>query len=316
MAAPGAGEGVMESFIALVATTMNAGTPLLLAALGVVISERSGVVNLGIEGMMLVAAVVGFSVVHWTGSYGLGFTAGALAGAALAVLFGLLTLGLLTNQFATGLALAMFGAGLSAFIGQPMQGVSLPARGHDGIPGLVNIPLAGPALFAQHWLVYAALVLALAVAWFLFRTRAGLVLRAVGESPESAHALGYPVRRIRFGALAFGGACAGLAGAFLSTIYTPLWSEGMVAGRGWIALALVTFATWRPWRVLFGAYLFGGVTMLQFHLQGLGVDVATQLLAMTPYLATILVLALISRNARWIRLNMPASLGKPFNPNA
>jgi hypothetical protein len=154
------------------------------------------------------------------------------------------------------------------------------------------------------------------VAWFLFRTRGGLVLRAVGEAPESAHALGYPVRRIRFAALAFGGACAGLAGAYLSTVHTPLWSEGMVSGRGWIALALVTFATWRPGRVLLGAYLFGGVTMLQFYLQGQGVDIGSQWLAMTPYLATIVVLALISRNPRWIRLNMPASLGKPFNPNA
>ena len=306
----------MDSFVALIATTMNAGTPLLLAALGIVISERSGVVNLGIEGMMLVAAVLGFSTVHWTGSYAIGFVAGAAAGALLATLFGGLTVGLLTNQFATGLALALFGAGLSAFLGQPLQGVTLPTRAHDGIPVLADIPVIGPALFSQHWLVYGALVLALAVAWFLFRSRGGLVLRAVGESPESAHALGYPVRRIRFAALAFGGACAGVAGAYLSTVYTPLWSEGMVAGRGWIALALVTFATWRPGRVLFGAYLFGGVTMLQFYLQGLGVEVATQLLAMTPYLATILVLALISRNPRWIRLNMPASLGKPFNPNA
>jgi ABC-type uncharacterized transport system permease subunit len=306
----------MDGLAALVATTMNAGTPLLLAALGIVVSERSGVVNLGIEGTMLVAAVLGFSAVHWTGSYELGFVAGAAAGALLATFFGGLTLGLLTNQYATGLALTLFGAGLSAFIGQPLQGVTLPPRAHDAIPVLSGIPLIGPALFSHHWLVYGALALTGVVAWFLFRSRGGLVLRAVGESPESAHALGYGVRRIRFAALAFGGACAGLAGTYLSTVYTPLWSEGMVAGRGWIALALVTFATWRPGRVLFGAYLFGGVTMLQFHLQGLGIEVPTQLLAMTPYLATIVVLALISRNPRWIRLNMPASLGKPFNPNA
>ena len=306
----------MDTLAALVGTTMNAGTPLLLAALGIVISERSGVVNLGIEGIMLVAAVLGFAVVHWSGLYGAGLVAGAAAGALLGVLFGALTLGLLTNQFATGLALALFGAGLSAFLGQPLQGQTLPARGPDGIPGLSQFPIVGPALFSHHWLVYGALALAGGVGWFLFRSRGGLVLRAVGESPESAHALGYPVRRIRFAALAFGGGCAGLAGAYLSTVYTPLWSEGMVAGRGWIALALVTFATWRPGRVMFGAYLFGGVTMLQFHLQGLGIEVATQLLAMTPYLATIAVLALISRNPRWIRLNMPASLGKPFNPNA
>ena len=304
----------MDGLVALFATTMNAGTPLLLAALGIVISERSGVVNLGIEGMMLVAAVLGFTVVHWTGSYGLGFLAGALAGATLAVLFGALTLGLLTNQFATGLALALFGAGLSAFIGQRLQGVTLPSREHDGIPVLQDIPILGAALFSHHWLVYGALALAAAVAWFLFRSRGGLVLRAVGESPESAHALGYPVRRIRFAALAFGGACAGLAGAYLSSVYTPLWSEGMVAGRGWIALALVTFGTWRPGRVLLGAYLFGGVTMLQFHLQGAGVQVPSQFLTMMPYLATIVVLVLISRNASFIRINMPASIGKPFYP--
>jgi len=305
----------MNEVVALAAATLSAGTPLLLAAIGIVVSEKSGVVNLGIEGIMLVAAVAGFGAAHATGIAELGFVAGAAAGAALALLFAVLTLGLLTNQYATGLALALFGAGLSAFLGQSLQGESLATRGADGIPRLRDIPILGPALFAQHWLVYFALLLVVAVAWFLSRTRAGLVLRAVGESPEAAHALGVPVRRIRMMALAFGGACAGLAGAFLSIIYTPLWSEGMVAGRGWIALALVVFATWRPARVLFGAYLFGGVTMLQFHLQGRGVDVPSQLLAMTPYLATIIVLALISRNPRWIRLNMPASLGKTFTPN-
>ncbi|MGH6611133.1 MAG: ABC transporter permease, partial [Burkholderiaceae bacterium] len=240
--------------------------------------------------------------------------AGAAAGAAMSLLFAALAIGLLTNQYATGLALALFGAGLSAFIGLTLQGETLPARGADGVPLLRDVPFFGPALFEQHWLVYASLVLTVAVAWFLFRTRGGLVLRAVGEAPESAHALGHRVRSIRCAALVFGGACAGLAGAYLSTVYTPLWSEGMVAGRGWIALALVTFATWHPSRVLLGAYLFGGVTMLQFYLQSRGVDVAPQWLAMTPYVATIVVLALISRNPRWIRLNMPASLGKPFAP--
>ncbi len=306
----------MDALASLIAITMNAGTPLLLAAIGVLVNERSGVVNLGTEGMMLVAAVVGFAVTLLSGQYWLGFIAGAIAGVLMALLFAALAIGLLANQFATGLALALFGAGLSAFIGLALQSETLPARGADGVPFLQDIPLIGPALFAQHWVVYLSLALTAAVAWFLFRTRAGLVLRAVGESPDSAHALGHPVRRIRCAALAFGGACAGLAGAYLSTIYTPLWSEGMVAGRGWIALALVTFATWRPGRVLLGAYLFGGVTMLQFYLQGEGVEVATQWLAMTPYIATIVVLALISRNPRWIRLNMPASLGKPFSPNA
>ena len=306
----------MDQLASLMALTMNAGTPLLLAALGVVINERSGVVNLGTEGMMLVAAVVGFATTLHTGQYWLGFVAGAAAGLVLALLFAVLAVGLLTNQFATGLALSLFGAGLSAFIGISLQGNSLPPRAADGLPMLRDIPFIGPALFAQHWLVYFSLALAAAVAWFLFRSRAGLILRAVGESPDAAHALGHPVRRIRFVAVAFGGACAGLAGSYLSTIYTPLWSEGMVAGRGWIALALVTFATWRPGRLLLGAYLFGGITMLQFYLQGQGVEVPAQWLAMTPYLATIVVLALISRDPRWIRLNMPASLGKPFSPNA
>jgi simple sugar transport system permease protein len=306
----------MDALAPLIAATLNAGTPLLLAGLGVLVHERAGVVNLGVEGMMLVAAIVGFAVVHATGSYTLGFVGGALAGAALAAVFALFALGLHANQYAAGLALALFGAGLSSFIGLPYSGLSLPARAADGIVLLRELPFLGPALFSLHPLVYLGLLLAAAVAWFLFRTRGGLVLRAVGESPEAAHALGYSVRGIRLAALLFGGACAGLAGAFLSTVYTPLWAEGMTAGRGWIALAVVVFATWRPARVVVGAYLFGGVTMLQLHLQGLGVQVASQLMSMTPYLATIVVLALISRNPAWIRLNMPGSLGRPFNPNA
>lgn len=306
----------MEALAALIAITLNAGTPLLLAAIGIVINERSGVVNLGTEGMMLVAAVVAFAATLASGHYWIGFIAGAIAGVMMAALFAALAVNLMTNQFATGLALTLFGAGVSSFIGLGLQGATLPSRGPDGFPGLRDVPFIGPALFAQHWLVYASLALTAAVAWFLFRTRAGLVLRAVGESPESAHLLGHPVQRIRWAALAFGGACAGLAGAYLATIYTPLWSEGIVAGRGWIALALVTFATWRPARVLLGAYLFGGVTMLQFYLQGQGVEVAAQWLAMTPYVATIIVLAMISRDPLRIRLNMPASLGKPFNAGA
>jgi general nucleoside transport system permease protein len=307
---------LLAAAVALVASTLNAGTPILLAALGVLVVERSGVVNLGVEGMMLVAAVVAFAVVHGSGSWMLGFGAALVVGALLGALFGAFVLGLMTNQYATGLALALFGAGLSAFIGMPFAGQNLPGRDADGIALLRELPVVGPMLFSLHWLAYLAAALAVVVAWFLFRTRAGLVLRAVGESPESAHALGYPVRLIRLAALMFGGACAGLAGAYLSTVYTPLWSEGMTAGRGWIALAVVVFATWRPARAVLGAYLFGGVTMLQLYLQGQGVQLAPQLMSMTPYLATIVVLALISRNPRWIRLNMPASLGRPFNPSA
>jgi ABC-type uncharacterized transport system permease subunit len=306
----------MDAVATLAAASIAAGTPLLLAAIGILVHERAGVVNLGIEGMMLVAAIVAFAAVHASGSHALGFAAGALAGAALGAVFAFFALGLHANQYATGLAIALFGAGASAFIGLPYSGESLPARGADGVAVLRELPVVGPVLFGQHLLAYVALLLVAAVAWALFRTRAGLVLRAVGEAPESAHALGIAVRGVRLLALLFGGACAGLAGAFLSTVYTPLWAENMTAGRGWIALALVVFATWRPARVLVGAYLFGGVTMLQLHLQGLGIQAPSQLLSMAPYLATIVVLALISRNPRWIRLNMPASLGRPFNPNA
>ena len=304
----------MDALALLIAATLNAGTVLALAGLGLLINERAGIVNLGAEGMMLVAAIAGFATGVATGSDLLAFGAGALAGAGMAALFGALAIGLNTNQVATGLALSLFGGGFSAFVGVGFVQAQLGPRLNFQVPVLADIPFIGPAFFRQHPMVYIALLLAFALGWFLYRSRAGLVLRAVGESPESAHALGYPVRRIRFGAVLAGGALCGLAGAYLSVIYTPLWVEGMVAGKGWIALALTTFATWRPARVLLGAYVFGGVTMLQFHLQGQGVEVASQLLSMLPYIATIVVLVLISRNAGWVRANMPAALGKPFYP--
>lgn len=306
----------MEAYALLLAATLNAGTVLALAALGLLINEKAGVVNLGAEGMMLCAAIAGFATVVHTGNDWLGFAAGMGAGALLAALFGVLVIWLNTNQYATGLALSLFGVGFSAFAGIRYVQEKLPERPQFALPWLSDLPFVGPALFRQHPLVYGAMALALGLIVFLYRTRAGRVLRAVGESPESAHALGYPVRRIRFAAVVAGGALCGLAGAYISVIYTPLWVEGMVAGKGWIALALTTFATWRPARVLLGAYLFGGVTMLQFHLQGLGVDMPSQVLTMLPYLATIVVLALISRNPTWIRVNMPASLGKPFFPGS
>jgi simple sugar transport system permease protein len=264
--------------------------------------------------MMLVAAVIGFAVTLHSGSVTIGFMAGALSGMVLAGFFAWLTVWLGANQVATGLALSLFGAGASAYIGIGYVGETLKG-GHYGIPLLEDIPVLGTALFRQHPMVYLSLLLCAAIIWFLNRTRAGLILRAVGESPSSAHSLGYNVRRIRLAALLFGGACCGLAGAFMSLVYTPMWVEDMVAGRGWIALALTTFATWRPARVLVGAYLFGGITILTYHMQALGVPIASQLLSMLPYLATVLVLVLISRNASWIRLNMPASLGRNFNPN-
>ena len=306
----------MDGAALLIAATLNAGTVLALAGLGLLINERAGIVNLGAEGMMLVAAVAGFAATVHSGNDWIGFAAGALAGAAMAAAFGALVIWLNTNQYATGLALSLFGAGFSAFVGIGYTQAKLGERPQYSIPYLSDLPFVGPALFRQHPMVYIAIVLALGLAWFLMRSRAGLVLRAVGESPESAHALGYPVRGIRMGAVLAGGALCGVAGAYLSVVYTPLWVEGMVAGKGWIALALTTFATWRPARVLLGAYLFGGVTMLQFHLQGQGVDVPSQFLSMLPYLATIVVLVLISSNAAWIRQNMPASLGKPFHPGS
>ena len=306
----------MESYALLIAATLNAGTVLAIASLGLLINEKAGIVNLGAEGMMLCAAIAGFATVVHTGSDGMGFAAGMAAGAVMGLVFGGLVIWLNTNQYATGLALSLFGAGFSAFAGIAYVQERIVERPSFALPWLSDIPLLGTALFKQHPLVYLTVLFALALIWFLYRTRAGLILRSVGENPESAHALGYPVRRIRLGAVVVGGALCGLAGAYVSIIYTPLWVEGMVSGKGWIALALTTFATWRPARVLLGAYLFGGVTMLQFHLQAVGVEVPSQFLSMLPYLATILVLALISRNPRWIRINMPAAIGKPFYPGS
>ena len=306
----------MESYALLVAATLNAGTVLAIAALGLLINEKAGIVNLGAEGIMLCAAIAGFATVVHTGSDWLGFAAGMGAGALIALVFGVLVIWLNTNQYATGLAVSLFGAGFSAFAGIAYVQEKMPERPSFQVPWLGDVPLLGPALFRHHPVVYLTVLFAIALIWWLDRSRAGLVLRSVGESPQAAHALGYPVRRIRLLAVIGGGALCGLAGAYLSVIYTPLWVEGMVAGKGWIALALTTFATWRPARVLLGAYLFGGVTMLQFHLQGVGVEVPSQFLGMMPYLATIVVLALISRNPQWIRANMPASMGKPFYPGS
>jgi general nucleoside transport system permease protein len=306
----------MESTALLIAATLNAGTVLAIAALGLMVNERAGIVNLGAEGMMLCAALAGFAAVVATGNTVVGLLAGVACGAVLALLFGGLVIWLNTNQYATGLALSLFGAGFSAFAGTGYVQAKLPEQMRFAVPLLSDLPWLGEALFRQHPMVYVTMALTGGLAWFIYRTRSGLVLRSVGENPEAAHALGYPVRRIRLLAVVAGGGLCGLAGAYVSTVYTPLWVEGMIAGKGWIALALTTFATWRPARVLVGAYLFGGVTMLQFHLQGMGVQVASHFLTMLPYLATIVVLVLISRSPLWIRINMPASLGKPFFPGS
>ncbi|HET9957369.1 MAG TPA: ABC transporter permease [Polyangiaceae bacterium] len=311
----------MNDLALLMGASIDSGTALALAGLGLLINERAGVVNLGAEGLMLVAAVTGFATAVHTGSTAAALLVGGIAAAALALCFGLLVVGLNTNQYATGLALSLFGSGFSAFIGLGYTQESLAQRlggkaSSTWFAGLAELPGVGPVLFGHHPMAYGAVALSALVAWFLFRTRAGLALRAIGERPEVAHALGYPVRRIRLVAVTAGGALCGLAGAYVSVIYTPLWVEGMIAGRGWIALALTSFATWRPARVLLGAYLFGGVTMLQLHLQGRGVNLPVQLLTSLPYVSTILVLVLIARRPSWIRANMPASLGKPFHPHA
>jgi general nucleoside transport system permease protein len=304
----------VDTFTQLVLLSLAAGTPLVFAALGELIVEKSGVLNLGVEGMMLVGAVASFIVAAHTQSPWFGVAAGALAAALLSLIFAVIALTLRANQVATGLALSLFGVGLSAFVGRDYLSVVIEGIHPVPIPGLSDIPVVGKLLFGHNPLVYVSLVLFVVVHAFLDRTRAGLVLRAVGESPQSAHAIGYHVIAIRYAAVLFGGACAGLGGAFLAVAYTPSWVEGMTAGRGWIALALVVFATWKPWRVIVGAYLFGSVTLAQFQAQAAGVAVPSQLLAMLPYLATIIVLAIISRDATTIRLNAPASLGRPYHP--
>jgi simple sugar transport system permease protein len=291
-------------------------TPLLLAATGELVTEKSGVLNLGVEGMMLMGAITGFAVAHQTGSGTLGVLAGAGAGAALALVFTVLTLGFLANQVATGLALTIFGAGLSALAGASYVGIAVTPLPGLHIPGLSTLPVIGPVLFGQNALVYLSYAALAGVGWFLNRSHAGLVLRAVGDSHDAAHALGYPVAGIRLAAALFGGAMAGLGGAYLSLAYSPSWAENMTAGRGWIALALVVFASWRPLWLWVGAYLFGAIMYLSFYVQGLGVDIPSQAISALPYLATIVALVLISRDRTRIRLNAPACLGQPFHATA
>lgn len=305
-----------EQLLPILASTIAAATPLIIAALGVLVSERAGVLNLGVEGMMLIGAVTAFAVGVSSESLMLGYVAAIAAGAAVSLLFAVLVLSLQTNQVATGLALALFGIGLSAFMGRSFVGMPIERLPALDIPLLSDLPVLGPLLFRYDAIVYFSLLLFAGVSWFLFRSRLGLRLRAIGEAPAVAHSLGEPVIRIRYIATMFGGAMSGLAGAYLSTALTPLWVEGMSAGRGWIVLALVVFATWRPLRVLLGAYLFGGVSVLQLHAQGFGVTVPSEFLSMLPYLATIVVLVLICRDPKAILLNQPASLGRSFHPDA
>ncbi|SER80980.1 nucleoside ABC transporter membrane protein [Tranquillimonas rosea] len=301
--------------VILVASLMVAATPILLAAVGELVVERSGVLNLGVEGMMITGAICGFAIAVETGSPTIGFLAAMAGGALLAMVFGVLTQFLLSNHVATGLALTLFGLGLSALLGQGYVGVRPPATPKMDFGPLSDLPVVGRIVFGHDLVVYASLLLVAGVWAFLRYTRAGLILRAVGESHDAAHALGYRVVTIRLLAIAFGGACAGLGGAYLSLIRVPQWTEGMTAGAGWIALALVVFASWRPWRVLVGAYLFGGVTVLQLNLQAAGAAVPVEILSMSPYLITILVLVIISSDRFGARLGAPASLGRVFHAN-
>ncbi len=297
----------------LLATLMISATPILLAAIGELVVEKAGVLNLGVEGMMITGAICGFAIAVESGNPFLGLIAAALAGAALSLVFAFLTQILLSNQVATGLALTLFGLGLSSLIGKPYAGIKPPASPRLDIPLLSDIPVLGPILFRHDLMVYVSLALVAAVWFFLKYTRAGLILRAVGENHDAAHALGYKVVRIRILAIMFGGACAGLGGAYLSLIRVPQWTEGMTAGAGWIALALVVFASWRPWRVLLGAYLFGGITVLQLNLQAAGLAIPVEYLSMSPYIVTILVLVYISARKGRGNLDAPACLGRIFH---
>ncbi|MEM0923357.1 MAG: ABC transporter permease [Pseudomonadota bacterium] len=298
----------MEAFLVSV---LIAATPLLLAATGELVAERAGVLNLGVEGMMLIGAVAAFAVAYHTGSAPLAVLAGAGAGLAIAGLFAWIALYCMANQMATGLALTIFGIGASGLIGQGFVGETVaPLTGFDpGGGALARI------LFGQDLLVYLGLALCLGTGAFLGRTRPGLMLNAVGDNAGAAHALGLPVRRIRVLAVLYGGAMAGLGGSYLSIVYTPMWGEEMTAGRGWIALALVVFATWRPLRLLFGAWFFAAVSQLQFYGSEIGLALPSQFLAMAPYALTIAALVLISQNTALTRRHQPAEIGRPFRPD-
>lgn len=303
--------GGIDPFV-LIAALMVASVPILLAAIGELVVEKAGVLNLGVEGMMIMGAICGFAVAVTTGSPYLGFVGGALGGAGLSLIFAFLTQIMLSNQVATGLALTLFGLGFSSLIGQGFGGMKPPAIHAVPFGPLAEIPLLGPTFFEHDFMVYVSLIVVAATAWFLKKTRAGLILKAVGENHDAAHALGYKVVRIRILAILFGGAMAGLGGAYVSLVRVPQWTDGITAGAGWIALAIVVFASWKPWRVLLGAYLFGGITVLQLNLQAAGTRLPVQYLSMSPYLITILVLVIMSANRSRAAANAPAALGKNF----
>lgn len=304
----------MGVFEAVILTIITASTPLLLAAIGELVTERSGVLNLGVEGMMIMGAVCGFAAAYTSDSALLGVGAGLLGGVFMSLLFAFLTQTLMSSQVATGLALTLLGLGLSGLIGEAFTGLPGVKLAAIHIPFLSDLPFIGPILFGQDILVYFSLLLVAIVGYVLFRTRTGLIISAVGGNHHSAHALGYNVVKVRYACIAFGGACSGLAGAYLSLAYTPQWIENMSSGRGWIALALVVFSTWLPNRVLIGAYLFGTVWIMGLYVQGLGVAIPAQLLSSLPYLVTIVALIIISGNKTLTKVNTPACIGQPFAP--
>lgn len=299
----------MDVLIFIVSGTLAAATALIFAAMGELVAEKSGVLNLGIEGMMATGAATGFVMMSLTGSYTLGFLGGAALGMALSLIHAALTLVFRANQTASGLAIGILGLGLSSAIGKKFEGKTVAGLPENGIPVLADIPIIGQMFFQQDIMVYASIALIFVTFYVLNRTKLGLVIRAVGESPEAAHALGLKVRWVRAGCVAFGGAMAGIGGAYMSIAYTPLWAEGMIAGRGWIVVALTVFGTWMVGRIAFGAYLFGSITLLELSIQAWGVNIPSQLMSALPYLVTIVMLAVISRNPVFIRLNSPASLG-------
>ncbi|MEM9331406.1 MAG: ABC transporter permease [Pseudomonadota bacterium] len=300
---------------AVILTIIGAATPLLIASLGELVTERAGVLNLGVEGMMIMGAISGFAFAYMSGNPYVGVLGAIITGSLFSLLFAFLVITMVSNQVATGLSLTILGLGISGLWGEAFVGIPGVKLQPIIIPILSEIPFVGRILFSQDIIFYTSIVLLIGINWFLFKTRAGLTLRAVGDNHNSAHALGVSVVRTRYLATMFGGACSGLAGAFMSLVYTTQWIENMTAGRGWIALALVVFASWRPNRLLIGAYLFGAVGIAQLHIQALGFKIPSQFLSALPYLATILVLVIISQNRRLTMINTPASLGKGFVPD-
>ncbi len=295
------------------AGTMSAATVFLLAALGELIAEKSGMLNLGVEGMMAVSAAAGFVATYETGSHLIGFAVAGFAGIIVSLVYATVAITFLANQVATGLAVGILGLGLSALIGRKHESLTVASAGNVHIPMLSDIPLLGPVLFQHNIVVYLTLATAVAIGYCLKYTRLGLAIRSVGENPHAAQALGYSVPLIRYGAVVFGGLFAGFAGAYASTIYTPLWADGMIAGRGWIAVALVVFGTWKTGRIILGAYLFGMVSLGELIAQSLGAAVPSQLLSSLPYIVTIVVLAIISTNAARLKLHAPFALGESYD---